>query len=578
MPRYPVYLESHPDGRTMAHVPALPGCICRKSSRAAALAGLPGAIRGHHDWLRRRREPAPDPAEPIEVEIAGESAGYGPFDPGNAAALFPPDLAPVTPAELERCFRLMAHTRADLLALVADPSPGSELALSAVKGQVLPDDILDWQPNPAAWPIRRVLRHIGNAEEWYVSRVVPAETLPAEWVHDDALPLFDFLAMARRTAVERLRQLTEVERAQVCHPQGWTDHPDEPWTAAKVLRRFLEHELEHTGQVRELLAAWRARLLARLAVERAKLLAQLTGLDECVVSQTPVIADWTAKDLLAHVATWDKFFAGCMTLALAGREAEIRDVDVDSRNAALHAERRDWPLSAVLEAFLAARVEVLGVLAQASDEALHHSLWLPWESVGNRGSLRRMAQWRGFHDAEHTGQLAAWRQAQGATHRGGAKRILQAALTAGRTALLSLADLIPPEERAARPIVGAWTLKDALGHVADWEWLSLATARQMAAGKLPAVAYPTDVDAWNQVHVAARRDQPWETIWADLMAARQALTAFLEEASEAALNRPAPDRWGPVDTAYNWVYACLDHDLEHIADLNWELLASLNSP
>ncbi len=33
--------------------------------------------------------------------------------------------------------------------------------------------------------------HIGNAEEWYVSRLVPAETLPAEWAHDDTMPIFD---------------------------------------------------------------------------------------------------------------------------------------------------------------------------------------------------------------------------------------------------------------------------------------------------------------------------------------------------------------------------------------------------
>jgi hypothetical protein len=183
-----------------------------------------------------------------------------------------------------------------------------------------------------------------------------------------------------------------------------------------------------------------------------------------------------------------------------------------------------------------------------------------------------MAQWRGWHDLNHATQLIAWRQAQGATHRAGSKRVLRVALDAGRAALLSLADLIPPEERASRLLVGPWTLKDVLGHIADWERLSLETARHMAAGKIPPVDYPANVDAWNQEHVAGRRDQPWETIRADLEAARQALSAFLEAANEADLNRPAPNRWGPVDTAYNWVYACLDHDLEHIADLRNALL------
>jgi hypothetical protein len=415
------------------------------------------------------------------------------------------------------------------------------------------------------------LRHIGNAEEWYVSRIVPADTLSPEWEHDEELPLFEFLAMERRTAVERLRRLTDAERSEVFYPQGWTDHPDEPWTGRKVFRRFLEHELEHTGQVREILTAWRARLLAWLAVERANFLAQLTGLDERILSETPVLADWTAKDLLVHIAAWDEFFAECMALALAGREAAIPDVDVDSRNTVLYAERRNWSLDRSLAAFLAARTEVLRVLAQASDEALHRPLRLPW-AVAPEGSVRLMAQWRGWHDLNHATQLAAWRQAQGATHRTGSKRVLRVALAAGRAALLSLADLIPPAERASRLLVGPWTLKDVLGHIAEWEMLSLATARQMAAGEMPAVGYPADVDAWNQEHVAARRAQPWETIQADLTAGRQALIAFLDETDEANLNRPALGRWGPAETAYNWAYACLDHDLEHIADLRKALL------
>lgn len=43
---------------------------------------------------------------------------------------------------------------------------------------------------------------------------------------------------------------------RVFYPTRWTSHPDEPWTARKALRRFLEHEWEHTGQVREILNAW----------------------------------------------------------------------------------------------------------------------------------------------------------------------------------------------------------------------------------------------------------------------------------------------------------------------------------
>ena len=188
MTRHAVYLEMAEDGRCMAHVPDLPGCVVHAPARNQALAQLPGAIRDYYAWLRRHGEPAKSGETPIEIEIAGESSGIGPFDPGSAAALFPPDRKPLSFQEIKDLFRLMAHSRADLLALVRD----------------LPDEVLDYQPHPDSFSIRRLLRHVGNAEEWYVSRLVSPETLPPEWEHDEDLPLFEFLEMERRTAQARL--------------------------------------------------------------------------------------------------------------------------------------------------------------------------------------------------------------------------------------------------------------------------------------------------------------------------------------------------------------------------------------
>ncbi len=239
---YPVYVEVAGDGLCMAHVLDLPGCMVRAESRAAALRQLPEAVGEYHAWLRRHDEPAPPAEEPVALAPAGECDGVGPFNPGDAAALFDPDRQPLGRQEMGVRFRLMGHARADLLALVRD----------------LPESQLDWQPDPGTFSIRRLLRHIGNAEEWYVSRLVAPDTLPPEWGHDEGLPIWEFLEMERRTALARLQQLTEEECSAVCYPTHWTSHPEEAWTARKVLRRFLEHEREHTAQARQLLDQWRA--------------------------------------------------------------------------------------------------------------------------------------------------------------------------------------------------------------------------------------------------------------------------------------------------------------------------------
>lgn len=237
MTHYRADLEIAESGLCLAHVLDLPGCTVRAAAHEEALRLLPAAIRGYHAWLRRHGEAAPAKEDAVEVEVGEESRGFGPFDPGDAAALFPPDREPLSPPDLERHIRLMGHSRADLLALV----------------QGLTDEALDWQADPQSFSLRRLLRHIGDAEEWYVSRLVPPETLPPEWGHDEGLPIFAFLEMERRTAVERLRQLTSEERSRVSYPSQWTRHPEEPWTARKALRRLLEHEREHTAQAQEIL-------------------------------------------------------------------------------------------------------------------------------------------------------------------------------------------------------------------------------------------------------------------------------------------------------------------------------------
>jgi uncharacterized damage-inducible protein DinB len=225
----------------MAHVLDLPGCTVRAENKNDAISQLPCAIQAYSGWLRNHGETILLGGEAIEIEIAEDRIGGGPFDPGDAAALFLPDQRSLSLQEMESLIRLISFSRDDLLALVTP----------------LSTQVLDWQPSPQDFSIHRILRHIGNAEEWYVSRITPSQKLPIEWEHDEDLPILEFLEMERRTAVDCICHWTEEERSNVFYTQAWTQNPDEPWTARKALRRFLEHEREHTSQIHELLAVYR---------------------------------------------------------------------------------------------------------------------------------------------------------------------------------------------------------------------------------------------------------------------------------------------------------------------------------
>ncbi|MBN1660092.1 MAG: type II toxin-antitoxin system HicB family antitoxin [Anaerolineae bacterium] len=391
MVEYWVYLETAVDGLCMAHVLSLTGCIHRANRRAECLENLPAVVAAHHAWLASHGEPAPAGDATVDLSVVEEVTGTGPFNPGDAAALFSPDHVPLTRDEMEERFRLMAHARADLLALIAH----------------LPEGVLDWEPGGGAFSIRRIARHVGDAEQWYVSRLVPPDTLPHEWDTDEALPLIEFLEMERRTAVDRLRHLADAELAGVFYPTAWTNHPDEAWTARKVLRRFLEHELEHTRQVRQLLA------------------------------------------------------------------------------------------------------------------------------------LRRDA--------------------------------LVAELDAARDALLSAVALIPPGERASRLVCGDWTLHDVLAHIVAWEIFGVDGLRDMAAGRPPDVEFIASLDVWNATEVQARREQPWPSLWQDLVDTRRDLRTVLTAMDPADLWRSFPFPWGDEGTSYDWLSVYIDHDREHAEQLTGDI-------
>lgn len=237
MSTFQIYLEIGAEGECLAHVLDLPGCVLRGESLAEALEGMPSEIRNYMAWLKRHGEVVNE-IETLELRVVETNQGFGPFRRGDRAALFSPDLLPPTMDEIEGLyFKRAGYARQDLFEITKD----------------LPEQILDWRQKTGAMTVREILRHIGNAEQWYVSRLVPAGSLPQEWAHDADLPIIEFLEMERRTALKRLRRLSEEEISAITRPAHWTKHPDEPWTARKVLRRMVEHELEHVAHIRKIL-------------------------------------------------------------------------------------------------------------------------------------------------------------------------------------------------------------------------------------------------------------------------------------------------------------------------------------
>jgi hypothetical protein len=313
-------------------------------------------------------------------------------------------------------------------------------------------------------------------------------------------------------------------------------------------------------------SARRHRLLARLAAERARLLWQLIDLDRELLTQTSLFpdSDWTVKDLLAHLAAWDRWEHRAMAVMVAGKEPDFAAVeDMDAFNAAAVDAWRDRTLAAVLEELQAAREAWATWLRDVPLEPFFasrkHQGW-DWAFPNCLN-----VQWQ--HDAEHADQIANWRIDLAIESDTGPKPVLVAVLSAARDELLATVDLIPLSERTSRPVCGYWTLKDLVGHIADWELVGVEGLRDMAAGRPPEIASIPDIEAWNREHAAAREDQPWETCWEDLHRIREQLLEVLRGMGQEQIERSYRFPWGPEQTAYEWVRVFATHDREHAHDL-----------
>ena len=150
------------------------------------------------------------------------------------------------------------------------------------------------------------------------------------------------------------------------------------------------------------------------------------------------------------------------------------------------------------------------------------------------------------------------------------KASLLAALATARKDLLAAAALIPEDERTTRLVCGTWTLKDVLGHLADWEEIGVAGLRQMAEGQDPYVERIADVDAWNAAHAEARRDQPWAQVWTDLHDTRRAFTDVLENMSQTDLDHEFSFPWGAKGTPTQWTYILVQHEHTHVRGIRGE--------
>ncbi len=121
---------------------------------------------------------------------------------------------------------------------------------------------------------------------------------------------------------------------------------------------------------------------------------------------------------------------------------------------------------------------------------------------------------------------------------------LLAKLAHNRDELLgTLADLTE-EQITAIPVVGEWTIKDTMGHMAYWEQVIHNHVREAYAEGKPRPMRDDETDEIvNPREAAKRKNWSWQRVRAEFENTRRALIERVESLSESDLGFVVPNPW-----------------------------------
>jgi predicted RNase H-like HicB family nuclease/uncharacterized damage-inducible protein DinB len=198
----------------LAHVPVLRGCIASGTTKDEAIANARRAFRAYLALLEAR-------GVSIEHWKDLDADTFQVRDMPNDR-IVPEDVGPMEEHELRDFLHQFEASRSALVSLVREISP----------------EELERKPTETMWSVREALEHVMLTEASLLSRL-------EKWPADP----FNTLQAVHRMAFQRFTVMEPADTA--------LDHVvmGRRWTTRKVMRRILEHEFEHLGHIKEIVAA-----------------------------------------------------------------------------------------------------------------------------------------------------------------------------------------------------------------------------------------------------------------------------------------------------------------------------------
>jgi hypothetical protein len=148
-------------------------------------------------------------------------------------------------------------------------------------------------------------------------------------------------------------------------------------------------------------------IISYLEFGRSKLLKSIEGLSRRELTQIPIYADWTIKDVLAHVIGWDQWVIENLPLILQNRADEITEIDVKAHNRRSIEAWRDKSFAEVLATLKSTHQQILNIISAID----HVEIDLRRERKGRTITIRSyVIEVMVEHERQHAVEIEQWRE------------------------------------------------------------------------------------------------------------------------------------------------------------------------
>lgn len=224
-----VGLENNNEGRSLAWVLDHPGCFAYGKDGTEAILRVPQAIITYREWIGEKTNASwLSDLQDFDIALTEVFECYK-FMVGNReteiTAWFQDDARALSAAEIEQASLLLTWSRDELVQLI------SPLNLQQREKKFIGE----------RWSINGILRHVANANVWYLDRLHLAAILPDQLSNNP---------------VERFNQVHELMLKSLPDLKDHSEIPEvegETWSARKVLRRSIWHMRDHYFHVERLM-------------------------------------------------------------------------------------------------------------------------------------------------------------------------------------------------------------------------------------------------------------------------------------------------------------------------------------